>query len=244
MIREAIVCHHLCENACVEIPSSIAALVVAVFAILPGLPGEKVHQLLVGMDWREDKWQRTLRILFFSVVGLALYATFAPILRTPAPTYILPRTLQSVDANGLTTMGAALLGHVLAATMAGLLGGLFTRVLAIFISRSAYSSAWDHFVNACVKQHWVVVGLETGHAYLGYIDVADISVAGAERDIILREPAAYDEQLQRYRATPYQSLFFPGSIVSSVGVVTDPRIDKRVTSPGELLFDEGGSDGQ
>lgn len=227
-----------------EIPSSIAALIVAVFAILPGLPGEKVHQLLVGMDWREDKWQRTLRILFFSVVGLALYATLAPVLGSPPPTYILPQTLQAVDASGMIKLCGAFIGHVLAAAAVGLLAGVFTRLLALFISRSAYSSAWDHFVNSCVKQHWVVVGLETGNVYLGYIDVADVSVAGLERDIILREPAAYDDQLQRYRATQYQSLFLPGSIVSSVGVVSDARIDTRITSPGEILFNEGDSDGK
>jgi Family of unknown function (DUF6338) len=222
----------------VELPSSVAALVVAIFAVLPGMPGEKAYRILVGSDWREDKWQRTLRLLAFSVAGFAIYATLAPLLGAPAPTYLSPANLQMVDAAKIGEAGVALLGHMSAATMAGILAGLLSRMVARFVARSAYSSAWDHFVNRCVKQHWVIVGLQNGDVYLGYLDVADLSVAAAERDIILREPALYDVPAQRYRATSYQSLFLPGAIVSSVGVVTDKALDKRITQPGELLFND------
>ena len=44
-----------------ELPNSVVALLIAAFAILPGVPGERLYTILVGWDWREDKWWRTLR---------------------------------------------------------------------------------------------------------------------------------------------------------------------------------------
>ena len=53
-----------------ELPSTLVGAVIATFAVLPGLPGEKVYSFVVGHDWRDDKWSRTLRLLAF-VVRLA-----------------------------------------------------------------------------------------------------------------------------------------------------------------------------
>jgi ABC-type Fe3+ transport system permease subunit len=154
----------------VEIPSSVSALLVAIFAVLPGLPGEKAYRLLVGVDWREDKWQRTLRLLAFSVAGFAVYAAASYYIGVPAPTYVSPSSLQRVDAAKTHQLGAALLGHMTASAIAGLFAGWLSRLISRVVARSAYSSAWDHFVNKCVKQHWVTVGLTTGESYLGYLD--------------------------------------------------------------------------
>jgi hypothetical protein len=55
-----------------ELPNSVVALLIAAFAILPGVPGERLYTMLVGWDWREDKWWRTLRLLAFSLVGLSI----------------------------------------------------------------------------------------------------------------------------------------------------------------------------
>jgi hypothetical protein len=70
------------------------------------------------------------------------------------------------------------------------------------------------------------------------LDKADVSVTASERDIILREPALYDEAEKTYRTTPYQTMFLLGSTIASVAAVTDPRGDKRITSAGEDLFRE------
>ena len=221
-----------------ELPNSIAALLIAAFAILPGVPGERIYTTLVGWDWREDKWWRTLRLLAFSLAGLAAYAIVADLISAPMPVYVSPAALEHLKSEHLAALGIAFLGHVLGAAICGLVSGYGFRFLARLTSRSAYSSAWDHFINACAKSRWVTVGLTNGQVYAGYVDKADVSVAASERDIILREPALYDEVEKAYRTTPYQTMFLLGSTIASVAAVTDPRGDKRITATGEDLFRE------
>jgi len=85
--------------------------------------------------------------------------------------------------------------------------------------------------------------LNNGDVYAGYVDKADVSVAATERDLILREPALYDQRLTRYRALGYQSLFLLGSTIASAAVVTDAAADQRITTIGESLFVEDNDDG-
>jgi hypothetical protein len=87
-----------------------------------------------------------------------------------------------------------------------------------------------------MKGHWVVIGLQNGESYSGYVDVADTSVGAQERDIILHEPAKFDDEKIEYRALKHQSLFIPGALVASVAVVHDPMLDKRIVPVGELVF--------
>lgn len=108
--------------------------------------------------------------------------------------------------------------------------------MARFASATAFASAWDHFVHSCIKGHWVVIGLTNGESYSGYVDVADVSVSAGERDLILREPAMFDSEKSEYRASKYQSLFIPGSLVASIAVVHDPIQDKRIVAVGDLVF--------
>jgi hypothetical protein len=89
----------------------------------------------------------------------------------------------------------------------------------------------------------VTVGLTNGEVYAGYVDKADVSVTASERDIILREPALYDETEKTYRATPYQTMFLLGSTIASIAAVSDSRGDERITSAGEDLFSEETSNG-
>jgi hypothetical protein len=194
-----------------ELPNSVVALLIAAFAILPGVPGERLYTMSVGWDWREDKWWRTLRLLAFSLVGLSVYAITAPLISAPRPAYISPHALESVRPEQIGTLAIAFLGHVAGAAMSGLAAGYAVRLAARLTSRSAYSSAWDHFVNSCAKGHWITVGLSNGQVYAGYVDRADVSVAASERDIILREPALYDEATHADRATQYQTMFLLGS---------------------------------
>ncbi len=226
-----------------ELPSTIVGVVIAAFAVLPGLPAERVYSFFVGSDWREDKWSRNLRLLAFSLFGLAGYALIAPRVGAPLPQYVSPKAFEQLSAGQIATFAAAFLGHASAATVFGLFAGLGARAFARIAARSAYSSAWDHFINACVKGHWVTIGLTNGDVYAGYIDKADVSVTAAERDIVLQEPALYDADLKRYRSLEYQSMFLLGSTIASVAVVTDAEADKRIIAIGESLFLEDSTDG-
>jgi len=174
--------------------------------------------------------------LAFSLVGLAAYAIIAPFVSAPSPIYISPRAMEVLRPSDIALISLAFLGHVVGAASAGVVAGYTVRVFARLTSRSAYFSAWDHFINSCAKGHWVTVGLTNGQVYAGYIDKADVSVAASERDIILREPALYDDAQGIYRTTPYQTMFLLGSTIASVAAVTDPRGDERITSAGENLF--------
>lgn len=226
-----------------ELPTSVAALLIAAFAILPGVPGERIYTMLVGWDWREDKWWRTLRLLAFSLAGLSAYAIVAPLLSAPAPAYIAPRAMELLRPDQIGRLAVAFLGHGAGAAACGIAAGYAVRLLAHLTSRSAYSSAWDHFINSCARSRWVIVGLTNGEVYAGYIDKADVSVAATERDIILREPALYDATEHTYRATIYQTMFLLGNTIASIAAVTDPRGDERITSAGEELFDEETNNG-
>lgn len=219
-----------------ELPNSVVALLIAAFAILPGVPGERIYTMLVGWDWREDKWWRTLRLLAFSLVGLSAYAVTGAFLDVPLPVYISPKALEALLPDQITELAIAFLGHVVGAAASGFAAGYAVRALARLTSRSAYSSAWDHFINSCAKGRWVTVGLANGQVYAGYVDKADVSVAASDRDIILREPALYTDAEKVYRATPYQTMFLLGSTIASIAAVTDPGGDKRITTAGEDLF--------
>jgi len=221
-----------------ELPNTLVGVVIAAFAILPGLPGEKVYSYFVGSDWREDKWARTLRLLAFSLFGLAFYSLVAPLLHMPLPQYVSAKALDQLAPAQIGIFAEAFAGHVLGATLIGFGAGGGSRLIARVGAGSAYSSAWDHFINSCVRSHWVTVGLTNGDVYAGYIDKADVSVTAAERDMILREPAAYDPDLKQYRTLQYQTMFLLGSTVASVAVVTDTAVDKRITGVGESLFVE------
>jgi hypothetical protein len=226
-----------------ELPGTLMGFLIAAFAVLPGLPGDKLYSFFVGSNWREDKWARTLRLLAFSLFGLAGYSLVAARIGAPLPQYISAKAFDQLTPRQFGTFAVAFLGHACGATLFGLLAGVGTRVLARLSARSAYSSAWDHFIKSCVKDHWVTVGLNNGEVYAGYIEAADSSVAAGERDVVLREPAQYDQRLMRYRSLQYQSLFLLASTIASVAVIFDAATDKRMTRIGESPFAEGGNDG-
>lgn len=135
-------------------------------------------------------------------------------------------------------LAIAFLGHVAGAAICGVGAGYTIRILARLTLVSAYFSAWNHFINSCSKGRWVTVGLTNGQVYAGYIDKADVSVAASERDIILREPALYDETQRAYRTTSYQTMFLLGSTIVSIAAVMDKQDDMRITSTRKDLFRE------
>jgi hypothetical protein len=221
-----------------ELPNSVSALLIAAFAILPGVPGERIYTMIAGWDWREDKWWRTLRLLAFSLAGLSAYAIVASIVSAPLPAYVSPHAMEALRPEQIRPLATAFLGHVAGAAICGFGAGYAMRVLARLTAVSVYFSAWNHFVNSCSKDRWVTVGLTNGQVYAGYIDKADVSVAASERDIILREPALYDETQHAYRTTSYEAMFFLGSTIVSIAAVMDTQGDIRITATDEDLFGE------
>ncbi len=54
-------------------PTTIVALVVIVFAVLPGLPACTIYRMFFGTDWRATDWEKIVDIIAFSTVGLIIY---------------------------------------------------------------------------------------------------------------------------------------------------------------------------
>lgn len=217
-------------------PSTIAALVIAALGVLPGVPGEKCYRLLVGGDFREETWSRVLRLIGFSVFGLVLYIASTRLLRLPFPPYLLPDAFQRLTPATAYDSAIALLGHFVGSALAGGGAALAIRTVDHLAWRTAYGSAWEHFISVSIHSHWVVVGLQNGESYAGYVDVADSKLYSADRDVILLEPARYDVGEKRFRATEYQAMFLPGAMISSIATVSELGTDQRLTKPGEDIF--------
>lgn len=216
----------------------LAPLLILLLAILPGTVADRLYRTIIGVHWQEKEWQMVLRLLMFSIVGAGLYSIVANYFGGPQLTYLFPSSYTSgaITPNTLHLAFAAYAGHFLGATLVGLFIVAANKLLAPWVT--TYPGGWDTFVRDCVKGHFVVVALENTQAYAGYIKSADASVAKSERDLILQEPALY--QNGQYIALPYQYLFLPASLVSSIGVIYDNALDgNRLTQIGMPVFAQG-----
>jgi hypothetical protein len=226
---------------------TLTGVLVAVVAILPGLPGDRVYRLMVGSDWREDSLSKVLRLLGFSLFGLAIYATVHPPLGLPAPLYLFPATYDDLRPESLRYLLVAILGHFVASTLAGLLTVAGMRILASVFSLGSHAFAWDQFIRVSAKGRWVIIGLSTGESYAGFVKLADISVAREERDLILSEPCGYDEENGQYRALEFRELFLPGNCIVSVSTLAD-ETENRFLIVNEVLgtqeVDDGDQEGR
>jgi len=223
-------------------PETPAALLILLIAILPGVFGNIVFQARLGIDWRAQKWESLLRLLGFSMGGLVLYTILAGAIGTPPPVYVLPGTFkgEGLSIDTLYSMSLAYIGHCVASLAVGVLAVGGQWVMSLLAPVSPYAYAWEDFLRNYVPSHWVVITLSGGEAYAGILEHADTAAKPDGRDVILQEPAQFDPATRTYTALPYQTLFLPGTLVSSVAVVSDPSIDKRLTDIGEKLF-QGGS---
>lgn len=216
---------------------TLAALLIVVAAIFPGILGDKIYRTFVGWNWREKDWQSVIRLLGFSITGLTIYVVLAYRFGWPLPIYVFPSSfnLNAITPQTLGPLCIAYSGHFAGATAAGLVGGIVMRILGRWLP--VYPSAWDDFVRLCVSEHWVVVSTTNGDTYAGMVRTADVSVKQDERDIVLLEPAQYSEKENNYQVLSYQSIFLPATIVSSIAVVYDPDRDlKRNSVVGDWLF--------
>lgn len=228
-------------------PSTAAGLLVLLLAVIPGLPAGKVYDALVGIRWRETDFQQLLRLLAFSILGLVVYSICAGEWGWPEPTYVMPGTFTSPEFSvaRLRFMGMAFLGHVAGASLVGIAAALGLKGLGAVFRISTERDAWDQFINFSAPEHWVLVTLRTGEIYAGKLHHADVSVGPEFRDIVLEEPALFDDDSGQYRTTWHQHLFINGSDVASMATVYAEEQDgeDRVSAPGESLFEGEDTDG-
>ena len=218
-------------------PSTVEAVLVALFGLLPGYPGERVMSWLVGTNWRETQGSRFLRILCFSAGGLVLYLVVGGWIDAPLPTYLFPSALAALASQPehLRMMAIAFAGHAVAGTLAAVLAGTALRFGDPWLRGAAFPDAWTKFIRIYTPKHWAVVTMKTGEVYAGLIRSADISVSPTSRDLVLAEPAQYDGGRQNYITLPYQYLFLQAPSIASIGLVAAPQ-DVRTTTIGEPLF--------
>lgn len=219
---------------------TVAGVLALVVGLLPGLPGDWVYRLVAGSRWREKDLQYVLRLLGFSVLGLAIYSIIAARYGLPRADYVDPATFRQPDwTRTLPQLSAAFLGHSIGSGVGGAVAALAVALLRKLPHISSPLDAWDEFVREDVPDRWVVVSLDDGDAYAGMLSRADISTSPENRDLVLLEPAKYDPEAGHYEASSSQYLFLPGSrVVSILAVVKEG--DERLVAIGRHLFQPQG----
>ena len=225
-------------------PTTIIALLIIVFAILPGYPAIAVYQRLFGSDWRKTDWEKIVNIVAFSIGGLMLYILMASVTKLPQPIYVIPATFNqdTFGTGSLVTIALSFFGHIIGSILVALLWVGILKLVTKFAPISVYPAAWEDFIRVDVQEHWVVVGLTNGEAYAGIIDHVDTSVCQTERDLILKEPGKYDQKTGNYVTTPYQSMFLPAGLISSIATCYDPKLDERIVPINTPIFERKVSD--
>jgi len=226
------------------IPNTAAGLLAIILVVLPGIPGDYVYRNVAGVSWREKEMRHLLRLLGYSVVGLAAYTIAAGSWNLPPPTYVFPSTFAGSGPSvpELRNIAIAYVGHLIGSGVAGLAGALFVLGLSKITPIGAQRDAWDHFVNKTSARRWVLVHLRTGEVYAGMLEHADIQVEPDYRDIILREPALFDETTGLYTSSTQQHVFLTGGSIASIATVLDPSLDARISPPGCTLFERRDAD--
>jgi len=221
-------------------PTTVVALIIILFAVLPGVPARNIYKKFMGSDWRETEWDKVINIIGFSLGGVVVYIIVTSFTKLPSPIYLLPSTFDtaSFGVSSFLPIALSMLGHFIFSALVALLAIAGMQVVGRWTRTSPYSAAWDDFIRVDVQGHWVVVRLVNGEAYAGFIENVDTSVKQAERDIVLVEPALFSEKDNNYKAISYQQLFLPADMITSIAVVHDPEIDERITQIGFNLFPE------
>jgi len=230
------------------LPTSIAALLIILIAVFPGLIGNRIYRIIIGVDWREKEIGLILRLMAFSVMGLVLYYVCSIFFNLPPPLHLFPDTYSTLTYNSIkygtrniNDIFIPYIGHIIGGTLAGFIGAYGNKLLARFASISAYPAAWDEFARKCIVGRWVVIGLNSGEIYAGKIKHIDISIASTDRDIILEEPCQFDETKNQYIANSYQYMFIPASNICSIAALHDPSKEGRSIPIGTNLFSQGGT---
>jgi hypothetical protein len=215
-------------------PTTITGLLIIVFAILPGLVAYYIYAMFLGSDWRITEIEKISRIILFSVIGLFFYVIFASIFKLQQPIYVVPETFETkFSTDTLSQIAFPYFGHFFFSALIAWLAGFLPQKISKTASITLFPSVWDVFVHQYISHHWVIVKTTNGEAYLGIL-TAECSVSSAERDIVLKEPALHQND-NNYCVLPYQHIFIPASLVSTVATLYDKDIDKeRLTTIGEI----------
>jgi hypothetical protein len=218
-------------------PTTAAAVLVLMLALLPGMLGAYFLEHLSGRDWREKDWRAALRYLAISALGLALYAIAAQRFSWPPARHVIPGSLMALTAEEVPALAVPYLGHIVASVVVGVSAAFLLRLLAKIGGFSARPCAWDTFANDLVQGRWVVVTLKSRDVYAGYLRVADVGVAASERDIVLRDPCRYDESKGEYLGIGYRDIFVQALLVDSIATAMDPKLDQdSKVAFGKRLF--------
>jgi hypothetical protein len=219
------------------------ALLVILLLALPGIAGNAIYTKVTGTTWREEPWRIVLRVFSISIGGLLLYAIVGSLVNTPLPSYLSLETLDTfaLKRTASLRMSLACLGHFMAAMIVGFVAGKASQWLDNRTGRTRFVDSWHEFVSVRANGHWVVVGINSGATYAGYVQMADPKKKADERDIILAEPAVYRPDQEKYFSLPYNFLYLPGKIVDSVAIANSEPAD-RLTSidQPQLVFSEQG----
>lgn len=221
-------------------PGTIIGLIILLFAVLPGVPAYSIYKTFFGSDWRETEWEKVIKVVIFSLSGIIVYVMVSALVKLPSPIYIIPSTFNpdTFGVASLLPIALSLTGHFISSLLIAIIAVLVTRFIGRWTPSTPYPAAWDDFIRQDVQEHWVVIRLANSETYAGYIKNADVSVSQSERDIVLAEPALYSEKEKNYKTIPYQRLFLPASMISSIATVHNPKSDERITKIGSSLFTE------
>jgi hypothetical protein len=74
----------------VPMPTTAAAVLVIVVAIIPGALGSHLYAVLNGLDWRRKEWDTAIRYIAFSILGLVLYVLLAEPLHWLPAAHVIP----------------------------------------------------------------------------------------------------------------------------------------------------------
>jgi hypothetical protein len=213
------------------------ALLAVGVGIVPGIPGELFYRLIAGATWREDAWSRVFRIVGFSLAGLVLAILTFRFAGIGVVATLCGAIIEQTFSESVVLGVAALLaGQTIASTVVGLGSGYSVRGLCHVFHMTPYADGWDEYVRRFVPNHWVIVRLLDGSSFAGILSRADTTVPPENRDIILSEPAIFDEEEGNYLSVDHQYLFLPGASIASVAVVHDPEKDTRISQAGTVLF--------
>jgi len=213
-------------------------LILVAVVMTPGVPGELIYSKVVGEDWQEKRISYIVRVLFIGMVGLVLTILVSAIFSGPVFSYV-DVTGRGKEATLIPPAGwefsIAYLTHLtFSAGVGAVLGWAHHQYAERHGTIQPY--AWDDLINNHAEDHWVVVVTTEGDVFAGKIETADDYVGPSQRDILLEEPARYDEDKDGYFATEYQHIFLPSDLIESVAVMTNPEEDARLSDIGQKVF--------
>ena len=226
------------------VPTTITALLILLLVGLPGFLGDQVFRSFVGLDLRAKQWEVLPRWLSFSVVGLVLYTLLSELFRWPLPIHVIPRSISAVaeSPGQLLPVVYSFTGHMLASVGAGGLAVLGKKALTRMSPVSFYQNVWDEFARSHVRGRWIVVSLKSGDVFAGILARGQLSVSREERDIVIEEPAQYNEDANTYTTLPYQYLYLSGDSIYSIAACSLPG-DSRTTKIWRPIFLDEANDG-